>query len=1324
MITLEEAMAFGPEDTRVGDSGYRLIDGDTVRNDEGHSIRLDGINTPEIQHSRDVYEGDKIPDQAGHTSFVELSKLAKKKGFTQVVDHGTKDTYDRSLGDLMNPETGELWTMYLARNNLADINKYSSQEHQMAYLRGISERTSGVADLDAEEVAAKMRDGSYDPEAEALSLKLAEANIGDNNPRDAFKFNALNEREYARDPDAYSGVAIRSLDRNLMNEAHNQWSTSLDTSLISMTESYHGFRQLLGDIFEMENLELSGKLGAEAARYRMRLNPYTTVSLDQIEGVGDFIDYLGNNAAMSVPYMATTMASAVAGGAVGGLIGGPVGGVVGIGAGLFAPSAIYSGQVYNEQDEKNAGWALTSGVMQAVVDRVGLKGIKMSVTGLNNSKKGLNEIMEALIKKGASKEAATAIVTKATRRELAEYMDDAAGFAKNQVKLRNSSRSVLNAAGKAFGAEAVTESTQELFGFMGANWDKEHLGIYEEGKFSKDLQDRLLNAAVAGGLLGGGMGAGGGVVNVGKWADVAHKTSTDGRNKPVEFDWQEQAEGGDNQEYNSSLVAPRDSDGKVKKGATENVALRIVNADELKKARTKSQVAFQTVFNAPGRFFQKMMISRLDKPSLAISETMRRLASYSQGTLNRVHGGRDIEGDQNFKATRARQLIGNMDKVINGYRGIRNDRKAAQTFNKDFSRVSKDYIAHGDANFKNKTDIPFDWSKYSSEEVAVFLPLFKRMELSADFMRKDQNEAWMSGGYADTEKFKHISNYLLRYKEMDKMAVEANESKFMAKLVEHFDYSKADARELMNKMINGDMDQSVDQDDVFNLMTRGLNPGSSKERSIGLSQHPEFAEFFHQDVAHNIQAATSSAARFSTYHNFIGKDNWKLDVMYNRMIDEGVSPAVVNQTAADFEVYIAAMSGNYKRPKKGTPGYRALAVQQNTLLYSVFTSLPMSAMSSLVELATVTNGLNHKQIYGKGGALQNIGLEFSKGLYESMMRVVDESWSGHKRINNGELNALVERAGLGLEAETGAATTTGASELSSWKKEWTDRFFRYNGLSELTNRQRSARAGSANDFMMNHMDIIIQGRGKPDTNEVIASKVALRNIGMDINRISTLIDPATKDIDYDTLSPNEKKFWDDQRDSGMYNFINDAIALPGSANRPLFYQDPRLAMFTQFNGFIAVFTAHHIPKMWNEYIKNGSPSMRYNTFAMMTTMIMLGFVSQYLKDLIKYGETSPYLTDAGKMRRAVNSSGLLGTGERLINLMFPMYDKNTTGIVDNIGTTVLDEMPAMAPVVRMVEAAGHLNDGNGSKAVYSAMRAAPLTGPLTGLAKYVSGNDF
>ena len=207
-----------------------------------------------------------------------------------------------------------------------------------------------------------------------------------------------------------------------------------------------------------------------------------------------------------------------------------------------------------------------------------------------------------------------------------------------------------------------------------------------------------------------------------------------------------------------------------------------------------------------------------------------------------------------------------------------------------------------------------------------------------------------------------------------------------------------------------------------------------------------------------------------------------------------------------------------------------------------------------------------------------------------------------------------------MEWEVGAATTTGVSETNVWHRTFYENFFKWTGLQGWTNYTRAVRASIAADFIKDKVEIIRNHEGTK-TNEVQEAEEGLRNLGINVQDMVAAFNGDLTPEQYEqVMSTNLKE--------GTYNFINDAVALPQSANRPLIYQDPRFALFTQFQGFIATFTANHIPKLWGEYVKRGTPAMKYNAFALMASMIMLGFASQYLKDLIKYGTSSPYLTDA------------------------------------------------------------------------------------------------
>ena len=188
-----------------------------------------------------------------------------------------------------------------------------------------------------------------------------------------------------------------------------------------------------------------------------------------------------------------------------------------------------------------------------------------------------------------------------------------------------------------------------------------------------------------------------------------------------------------------------------------------------------------------------------------------------------------------------------------------------------------------------------------------------------------------------------------------------------------------------------------------------------------------------------------------------------------------------------------------------------------------------------------------------------------------------------------------------------------------------------------------------------------------------------------------------------------------------FNFVNEAIVLPQAANRPLIYQDPRFALFTQFQGFIATFTANQIPKLWDEYVKRGTPAMKYNAFALATTMIMMGFVSQHLKDLIKYGEKTPHLEGADYIQRGVRGSGLLGTSERILDQFFPLYEKNSDGKTEWAFNQVAGESAAIGYAEKLASAAGSILQGDKEQAIYKGLRAAPVAGPFTNFAKATAG---
>jgi hypothetical protein len=142
--------------------------------------------------------------------------------------------------------------------------------------------------------------------------------------------------------------------------------------------------------------------------------------------------------------------------------------------------------------------------------------------------------------------------------------------------------------------------------------------------------------------------------------------------------------------------------------------------------------------------------------------------------------------------------------------------------------------------------------------------------------------------------------------------------------------------------------------------------------------------------------------------------------------------------------------------------------------------------------------------------------------------------------------------------------------------------------------------------------------------------------------------------------------------------------------------------------------------MWNDYIKRGTPAMKYNTFVLMSTMIALGFFSQAMKDEIKFEDDddegtlgNPYLDTPEYVRRGVMASGLFGTGERVIDMFAPIYGQRTDGLGGWLYNQATGESPTVGYVGRLGDATLNVAKGDFERAAYQGLKSAPGIGPFT-----------
>ena len=1041
-------------------------------------------------------------------------------------------------------------------------------------------------------------------------------------------------------------------------------------------------------IGETTGNEALAKFGSDyTARYENMLGEYGTTITDfrEVDSFSKAFDYLGNNIALSLPYMAGTAAGAVLTAVTGG-------GAAAIALGTSIPASVYAGQAWNEQpeDNKNAGWALAGGVAQAVLDKAGIDHILGK--GLP-PKKIFEEATNALVKSGLSREAAKEVIAAGTKREIAGLSDDVYKIAQEQIGYKKLVKDMAKGAAKGAAGEGVTEAMQELIGYTAA-----HPG--GEGFDWKEAYERSLTAAVAGSTIGGAFGSVGGVANQAKWLDaVAY-------NNPDLTASESAVQGYIDDEFNNTgrlrstdeIAATANDTWNSNQGIT--IDERKLEHEQNQSRKNTLEVIGEKLKN-PSALWRGSVRDALPKELLDVSKAARDISAIFGGTLQTINPGATFEERKHHLVSKYKNQVIRPEVFQTAFKTGRNKKMQVEASKTVYKALNA--AVDKDGNF-NPSAIP-----ENTPNRALIVQLGNQLKTMGDSMHNDQSKHNPELGY--------VKNYLFKAKGFDKGAINKNQNSFKNLLKAEYNLSEADAKRITDEII--DNPTVYNADDAFSVVKGGIQPKSHKSRTLGLSENAKFDQFLEQDLFTNLSDAARSAARYSAHRQYIGENGAVVSQLLNQMQAEGVPEAEVNKVASKLQDYLDAESGNYKRPTSDF-GKKLQRFQKNVMFFSTVSALPLAVFSSIVESALTQRALTQEQIIGKDGSIATYAKTAANGMAKTMLKKgpFDEKTDQFGRTPK----EIIEDIGY-KEWDVGAATVTGVTETNAWQKNAIEWFFRFNGLTAWTDYTRAIRASMAGDFMLDHAQTYSNWKnsGEPKTRQIQEAEEALRNLGLDLD---TFIPLAQKHSANLPVSPEEEAAMQTMIDEATFRFVNDAVALPGAANRPLIYQDPRFALFTQFQGFIATFTANHIPKMYDEMVKRGSPAMKYNAFGIMATMIALGFLSQALKDEIKYGlageedegkgtGSNPYLDLPEYIQRGIRASGLLGTSERVLDLFAPIYEQRSRGPGDWAWNLVSGESPAISYGERVARAVGSGIEGDFNDAIYQGLKATPGAGPLT-----------
>lgn len=1363
----EDIMAYKPN--TLSGTNYHFIDGDTLHNPDGPNYRIEGYNSAEV--SKYLGNARFSEGTAGGQATTDIiTKLANEQGFTNVkplfnLDGSPKLAVgsNRQMVQLTNDD-GESFTTKLLEAGAMDLTDFTSKEDKIRMLQAQGEK------------AQEMFAGTYTPtefDKAAFQIKNAELSEGAKSRgfRDALSNEAermqyidyfmnsqgMSRKQAEAEMDKYFSRTVdeSNFGVSLNNKSLNPVGDSWRKGWMSVGESGYGVANMAGARSGIEGLESWGEAGVKRQNAKMQEFGYTIDNYKSIEGTASTFEYLGNVMAMSLPYMAATAAAA--------LTAAPT-----YGMSFALPMGLYAGMTWNEMegdnDSKSASLAIGAGVVMSILDRLGLKGL--GGFRKNPARAIAEDIPKeyALINNVTINEARE-IISEMANQSVGAFAKEAESIAKKQLAAGATSKRILGGVGVGSSVEGFTEVGQEAIGYAAAvaGSDKEF--------DMEEFQDRLANAAVAGTALGGTFSIPGSITNQIGWMDAAARFG-----EPISDSETEKFKAQEIEKYGTVR-----SLGQVLANARANIANRKREKNSLSRQAYDSMLvgsfgasantlvddgpvsindlAEEHIKNEGNKPFSERGMNKLmnisalwqgsttdaTKETNKISAASRALSSMLGGLLTPLHGGASLEAAQHHKVTEYRNLVPLPSKAykmlgLKSFLGLHSTRKKAEISDRVYSvlqaavdpvtgRFNSDLIPEGT---QNKLEISIIGNKL--------------IELG-EKMRNDQLNAGADMG--------DITNYLHKFKSLDKGAVQANQEKFKAALLQEFNnLDSAQAKQIIDNIIDNPEVNSLDEAMQSNVGS--LNPSSHRRRTMNLSELDAFQDFYNRDIFANVANAAKSAARYVTQIDYVGKDGEIVSEFLNQMLDEGVSRAEVAKVAFKTRNILEAVSGNYNRPDTDA-GKKLMRFQKSAMFWMTLSALPLATFSSLPELAMTQGALTNEQIFGKNGSIKSIVREFV-GKFVPQLEKVEESIEDNLMQRNPLTEGERVMRELGYyQWDVGAATVAGVSEVNDNRRTAMEAFFRVTGLTAWTDYTRAIRGSMAFDFISINSKILAEtkyaesplttydsdgvvteierevnsGTRKNNqfTREAQEAEQKLRALGIPVEQFIAIqykVENARGGVN--SLTTREKALWEQTIKEATFNFINQTVPIPGAANRPLFYQDPRYALFTQFQGFISTFTANQLPRMWNDYIKRGTPQMKYNTFVLMSTMIALGFFSQAMKDLIKFDDDddnegtlgNPYLDTPEYIRRGVMSSGLVGTGERLIDMVAPIYGQRSNGMGDWIYNQATGESPTLGYVGRLGDAAMNLAGGDVERAVYQGLKSAPLIGPLTDTNKRVA----
>ncbi len=1328
------------------------IDGDTIEGVGNRDVRIQGLNAPET--NKVIRRDGKlrfVQGQLGADETTEaIARIAKEGGYNKIVDTGL-DSFGRDVARIENAEGGDL-TNALYKSGAIQENIFTDSEGIRAAQQGrLQEQLKGKRDYqniiheelgEIQQMPVLFKESANNEKEylDSVMQTIALQKGYDLTTEEDYKaaYDAALDGNYDTRSLPFNAIDFSYGDRDMTGVAYNQFTESWNTGWKGMATALAGFAELAGVGLGIEDLERWGATEVELAKDDLSNAPILrNLDFRDVDGLWDGWQYLTNNMAMSAPYLITLSA---------GHLLSPVTFGASLPIAYGSMVGVHSGNVWNDiegpKGQKEAAGALVAGTAMAVMDRLGMQGILAPSKLLTSS--GRLEVAKQLKKQSRKvirvRGKPDRIVQMTTKEALAEVekvsksvikgaIQGMGNFASDHINRGSLIKNVLKGAGRGGLTEAVTEAAQEGTGYIASKGMSE--GGLNQNFNPNEFSNLLASAAVAGGSLGASFGAAGSAVEAGDRYAMSKGLMLGRVDKLNPYDQISQELGRQGAVYDIT----RDLKRKTFKKQGGRLGADYATKGEQQRGSLWDKIKNPTKYLP--ELYRAAATTAFRPELLRRSAAARKLYGLVGQPLGRLYSGRDVGAqEQKLRADLLNQL--NAQRIFKRF-GLP-DRVSSSNRISDMIRRFAAAKGDRDALIDDQEVMEnYDSILTTINELQTYMEMDYNMRNDTYLGQGDGRTNLLFENWLDTQGWdwkKVRDNRDAWFKWM--RGVKDSSGKQA--------YTEAEIEEMYNKISNNE-----DVTDFSIVEGVSYVPGSVKgDATKNLSSIPGYEQFANTDILQNLINRADQTAKYKAYTEYFGEGGKYLDQLYSEMKNEGLTDDEIAEVAYHTKSIIDAGTGNYKPIKN-----RKIAnLQRAGAFYASTVGLPLAAFSSIPEFIMIL-------WQGRGSADVKRGINSATGeLVEIFKGVVNMKQNPALKtqpnlpIYRQSVQDLID-AGLFPDDAT-VATRYGLGETDISKAWWQKQFFKFTGIAGITQLQRSIAAAAVAGFVSDRIKILLANesnlnakismskwnaaeKGSPVLNvktkrqpynqDQLEVYRQLANLGMDVDefiRIQKKYTNTDKNSQGKTLfdrlikmNPNDPEiaadmdFIQEQMETVTWYFVNDRVQNPQAYNRPLFFQDPHFQLFVQFNGFISTFTANIVPKLWNDYLKNGSPRMQYNTFALICVMTATAGAAQWLKDYLKFGGSTPYLSNEQLVQRALMNSGVLGTSERILNAAFPLYADRDEGIAGRIfGETV-----GGAPTARLGFTAGRLikeiGEGDYEGSLRAGTKMIPGVAPVT-----------